>query len=243
MNMVCITIAWNEEELLPVFLKHYERICSKIIVYDNESDDRTAQICDAHPLVERRVYKTDGQIRDDVYIDIKNNSWKEFKDYDWVCVLDLDEFVYHENLELFLESCKRKNISIPQTTGYSMWSETMPNLDSPIWKQITKGIRDTWYDKTPIFDPKFIIEINYKHGCHACFPSGSIVYDKYPSLKLLHCKNIGGLERLENRRKLYEKRLSPKNIEEKWGHNYKFPSRIKEDWDKHLHFSKEVIDI
>jgi glycosyltransferase involved in cell wall biosynthesis len=243
MNMVCITIAWNEEELLPVFLNHYDKICSKIIVYDNESDDRTAEICDLHPLVERRVYKTDGQIRDDVYIEIKNNAWKEFRDYDWVCVLDLDEFVYHENLELLLETCKRKNISIPQTTGYSMWSESMPNTNSPIWKQINKGIRDTWYDKTPIFDPKLIEDINYKHGCHACYPSGSIVYDKYSSLKLLHCKNIGGIKRLEERRKLYEKRLSHKNIEEKWGHNYQFPCRIKEDWDKHLHFSEEVIDI
>lgn len=243
MNMVCITIAWNEEELMPVFLNHYEKLCSKIIVYDNESDDRTAEICDSHPLVERRVYKTEGQIRDDVYIDIKNNAWKEFKDYDWVCVLDLDEFVYHEDIETLLESCKRKNISIPQTTGYSMWSESMPDSETPIWKQITRGIRDTWYDKTPIFDPKLIEDINYKHGCHACYPAGSIVYEKYASLKLLHCKNIGGIQRLEDRRKLYEKRLSSINVEKKWGHNYQFPCRIKEDWDKHKRFSVDVIDI
>ena len=132
--MVCITIAWNEQELMPIFLNHYEKICDKIIVYDNESDDKTSEICDAHPLVERRVYKTNGEIRDDVYLDIKNQEWK-----------------------------------------------------------------------------------NFKHGCHACYPSGSIVYEKFPSLKLLHCKNIGGWERLEERRKLYEKRLSDINKQKKMG--------------------------
>jgi glycosyltransferase involved in cell wall biosynthesis len=241
--MVCITIAWNEQELMPIFLNHYEKICDKIIVYDNESDDKTVEICDAHPLVERRVYKTDGQIRDDVYLDIKNNEWKNFRDYDWVCVLDLDEFVYHPNIKDFLVSCKRKGISIPQTTGYSMWSDKLPNSEQPIWEQIKMGLRDTWYDKTPIFDPKLIEEINYKHGCHACYPSGVIVYDKYPSLKLLHCKNIGGWERLEHRRRLYEKRLSDINKERKWGHNYELPCRIKEEWDKHRLFSKDITNI
>ena len=241
--MVCITIAWNEQELMPIFLNHYEKICDKIIVYDNESDDRTAEICDAHPLVERRVYKTNGQIRDDVYLDIKNNQWKNFRDYDWVCVLDLDEFVYHPNLKDFLVSCKRKGISIPQTTGYSMWSDQLPNSEEPIWEQIKMGLRDTWYDKTPIFDPKLIEEINYKHGCHACYPSGVIVYDKFPSLKLLHCKNIGGWERLEHRRRLYEKRLSDVNKERKWGHNYELPCRIKEEWDKHRLFSNDITNI
>ncbi len=241
--MICITIAWNEEELMPIFLNHYEKICDKIIVYDNESDDRTAEICDSHPLVERRVYKTDGQIRDDIYLDIKNNSWKDYRYYDWVCVLDLDEFIYHPNLHYFLESCKRKGISIPQTNGYSMWSEDLPDSKENIWEVSSKGIRDTWYDKTPIFDPKLIQDINFKHGCHACFPSGSIVYDKYPELKLLHYKNIGGWERLEKRRKLYENRLSDINKEKKWGHNYELPCRIKEEWDKHSRFSQDILDI
>ncbi len=241
MRMVCITIAWNEEELLPIFLNHYEKFCEKIIVYDNESDDRTAEICDAHALVERRVYATEGQIRDDVYLQIKNSAWKDFRDYDWVCVLDLDEFVYHKDLETFLLSCKRKGISIPQTEGFSMCSETLPSPKANIWEEITKGIRDTWYDKTPIFDPKLIDDIGFKHGCHACYPAGVIVYDKFPSLKLLHYKNIGGLKRLENRRKLYEKRLSSINIEKKWGHNYLYPCRIKEEWDKHLLYSTEIL--
>lgn len=239
--MLCITIAWNEEELMPIFLNHYEKICDKIIVYDNESDDRTAEICDSHPLVERRVYKTDGQIRDDIYLDIKNNVWKEYRHYDWVCVLDLDEFIYHPNLNYFLQSCKRKGISIPQTTGYSMWSEELPSQDNNIWESITKGMRDTWYDKTPIFDPKLIDEINFKHGCHACYPSGVIIYDKFPELKLLHCKNIGGWERLEIRRKLYEKRLSDINKDKKWGHNYELPCRIKEEWEKHKLYSTEIL--
>jgi glycosyltransferase involved in cell wall biosynthesis len=239
--MVCIAIAWNEEELLPIFLNHYEKFCEKIIIYDNESDDRTAEICDAHPLVERRIYATDGQIRDDVYLEIKNSAWKEFRDYDWVCVLDLDEFIYHEDLETFLLSCKRKGISIPQTTGYSMCSETLPNSKSDIWQEINKGMRDTWYDKTPIFDPKLIDDIGFKHGCHACYPAGVIIYDKYLSLKLLHYKNIGGLKRLEDRRKLYEKRLSSINIERKWGHNYLYPCRIKEEWDKHKLYSTEIL--
>lgn len=243
MKMVCITIAWNEEQLLPIFLNHYEKFCEKIIVYDNESDDGTAEICDAHSLVERRIYETEGQIRDDVYLQIKNTAWKEFRDYDWVCILDLDEFVYHKDLETFLLSCKRKGISIPQTTGFSMWSESLPNPTSNIWEEITTGMRDTWYDKTPIFDPKLIDDIGFKHGCHACYPAGVIVYDKYPSLKLLHYKNIGGIERLENRRKLYEKRLSTINIERKWGHNYLYPCRIKEEWDKHRLYSTSILDI
>jgi hypothetical protein len=40
--------------MLPYYLRHYERFCEQIVVYDNASDDGSQEIVVSHPLCDLR---------------------------------------------------------------------------------------------------------------------------------------------------------------------------------------------
>ena len=134
MKLHVYTVCWNEEELLPFFFKHYERFADKIVAYDNMSDDSTPEILGAHPLCERRAFDTGGKVRDDLLLKVKNNAWKESRgEADWVIVCDADEFIFHPDLVGYLDSCRERDITIPQPTGFSMVCDDWPEPDKQIW--------------------------------------------------------------------------------------------------------------
>jgi hypothetical protein len=59
---------------------------------------------------------------------------------------------------------------------------------------LTWGRYDRFFSKQVIFDPVRVAEINYDPGAHVSKPEGEIVFDRDPSLKLLHYKYIGGVD-------------------------------------------------
>jgi hypothetical protein len=95
------------------------------------------------------------------------------------------------------------------------------------------GTQDDWYSKPAIFDPNAITEINYAPGAHTCDPTGNVLEDRSPELKLLHYRFLGRdyvLKRFETRRQ----RQSSVNIEKGWGfHFQKKPREIKR-WFKEV---------
>lgn len=72
------TIAYNEERMLPFFIKWYrDRFPDcRIVLYDNQSTDNTVKICEDNNI-EVITYFTNGEMRDSALRDIKNNCWKE----------------------------------------------------------------------------------------------------------------------------------------------------------------------
>ena len=64
-------LCWNEEKILPYFLRHYGRIASKIVIYDNESSDRSVEIIRSYPNTEVIPYSTDEKIDDFRWLGIK----------------------------------------------------------------------------------------------------------------------------------------------------------------------------
>ncbi len=212
------SLCWNEEKILPFVLNYYFPYCDKITIMDNESDDNSVKIIQSYTKTEVRSYSTQGEIRDDIYLEIKNNIWKESRGKaDWVIVCDVDEILYHPNLISKLKELKDEGFTIIKPHGYDMYSENFPTKSL---LEITTGVKDNrLLGKCIIFNPNKIDEINYKTGCHKCYPTGELKFYKKNDFKMLHYKCLN-LDYLIDRFSLLNKRLSNYNIENKFGKHY-----------------------
>jgi len=231
-------LCWNEEKIIPHFLRHYENIVSNIIVYDNKSDDGSLKILNKHPKVTVVSYDTGGQIRDDAYLQIKNNAWKNSrKSADIVMVCDMDEFIYTKNLKEFITEFNESDSTILKPIGYDMMINDfdITNSDDLI-NDVKNGNRHDHFDKLCMFKPNQIKEINYNFGCHVANPTGNIKYFN-KEVKLLHYKKVG-LSYYLNKMFQYKKRVSKFNKDRRLGYQYNFSK------EKHItDFNEELITI
>ena len=214
------SLCWNEEKILPFVMNYYSAFCEKMIITDNESDDNSLSIISSYPTATVRTFSSNGEIRDDMYLEIKNNVWKESRGKaDWVIICDTDEILYHPNLLEKLDELKQKGYSIIKPYGFDMYSDVFPQKNL---LEIKNGVKDFRHlRKCIIFNPNMIDEINFKAGCHKCYPKGRVKYYSSTDFKLLHYKNLG-LDYLIGRYELLRKRLSWFNIEHKLGKHYLF---------------------
>lgn len=207
------TIAFNEEFMIKFMIDHYRKRfpnCN-IVVYDNHSTDNTVDIAKANKC-EVIPFDTENQINDRIYIEIKNNCWKKSKT-DWVLVCDVDELLDISQTELDRER-RLWGSTIIKTTGFDM-----VNLEKGIsLPQIKHGVRNIAYDKSCLFNTRFIKEINYKAGCHICNPEGIIKYST-KHYQLFHYRYLNA-DLLVKRYKTFFARLSDENKENDWGIQY-----------------------
>jgi len=230
------TITYNEEKIIPYFIKHYSQY-GNITIYDNYSTDDTEKIA-LENGVKVIKYDSNNQIRDDLYLEIKNNCWKD-SEADWVIVCDADEFIYHPDLINMLKATK-STIFVP--AGYDMVSETFPTTDSQIYDEIQFGTPSSGMCKMCLFNPKEIKEIDFTPGCHSAYPKGNVIKQKNdPDLKLLHMKALSR-EYVINKHKVYSKRLSAENNKHGWGYHYHWDDKtIHNYFNKTIKNSKKVI--
>lgn len=214
------TICWNEALMLPYFLRHYERIAERIVVFDNGSDDASPDIVRAHQTAELKSFDSSGESREDIEIDIKNNVWKQSRDVaDFVIVCDVDELLFHPQLTKYLEDCRRRKITVPIPTGYQMVAARFPVTDGQIYDEVPSGLFDPRWSKHVLFAPEEIEEINYGPGCHEVNPVGRCWCEQEPQLKLLHYKFLGA-EYLIDRYRELGARKSAHDRSHNYGHQY-----------------------
>jgi len=214
------TICWNEERMLPFFLRHYEQIAERIVVYDNGSDDASQEIVCRHPIAELRHFDSHGESREDIEIDVKSNVWKESRrTADFVIICDVDEFLFHPHLNKYLLDCRRRGITMPIPDGYQMVSERFPTTTGQIYEEVKRGLYHSRWSKRVIFDPHAIEEIHYAPGCHEADPVGKIFCDRVPQLKLLHFKFLG-IDYLITRYRELGARKSRHDLSHQYGHQY-----------------------
>ncbi|MBN2485665.1 MAG: glycosyltransferase family 2 protein [Bacteroidales bacterium] len=229
------TLCYNEEVLMPYFLRHYMEFCENIFIYDNFSTDNSCRIASGNKNVHIRKFDTNNQIRDDIYLEIKNNCWKE-SNADLVIVCDMDEFLYHRNITRFLKRFKSLGYTIARPTAFDMFSQKVPIGEGHIYKEVTIGARNMFFDKMLLFDPRKIKETNYYPGCHYAIPEGEVkLYKNDNALKLLHFKYLG-IDYVMNRHLIYRNRLSNINRQNQWGKEYEkdYEEEIKSKINKHL---------
>ncbi len=166
MKIHAYSLCWNAEFILPYYLRHYEKFCEKIIIYDNMSTDKSRDIINNHPLSELRDFNTNNEFRDDIHLMLKNDCWKECrnKGIDYVIVSDIDEFLYSTNLISFLET--NKKFSVFKPAGFEMFAYKLQQNENQLYDQIKKGFFNSKFCKKIIFSPDRIKEINFLPGCH-----------------------------------------------------------------------------
>jgi glycosyltransferase involved in cell wall biosynthesis len=218
------TVAWNEELMMPFFLRHYLAFSEKIVVFDNESTDRTAEIVRACPRAELRSYATDNQNSERSKLSIKNQAYKESRGRaDWVIVCDVDEFLYHPRLVGLLGFYRLMGINFPKVRGFDIVPGRMPDTSDNLAEQYRLGVPSGRYDKRIIFSPE--LDMDFAPGSHrAAKPNGSRE-TRRPKLKLLHYKMLTA-DYFVQRNRLLGARRSKDNIQNHWGTHYTAPAEV-----------------
>lgn len=216
-NLTVYTITYNEEIMLPFFIKHYRKLFPncEIVIYDNESTDNTVKIAKENNCIVL-TYSTNNQLSDSTYLKIKNNCWKD-SNTKWNLICDCDELC-----EITLEDLKKedsKGTTIIQFEGYDMVNRSNDEDNIDI-ENIKYGVRNYSYDKTTLFNKEKITDINYAPGCHSCYAHGEIIYPS-KTYRLLHYKYIGQ-NFLIDRYKNFNQRLSQENKNLRWGIQYTY---------------------
>lgn len=206
------TLTYNEAILMQFMIDHYRSRFPgcHIVVYDNNSTDKTVEIAQNNGC-EIRSYPANNQLDDGLHMRIKNSCWKD-AGTDWVLMCDLDEM-----LDINEEQLKQEEAAGVTRIKTEAW--TMVNLvdtyDASSLAAIDHGFRDAGYDKSLLFDKRFIQEINYNPGAHGCRPMGNVV-DSSKIYKIYHYQYINPdifvAKRMET-----AKRLSDVNRKHGWG--------------------------
>ena len=171
MKLHLTTICWNEEYILPHFLDHYfDQGVDHITVYDNMSTDSSVNICRSYgDKVSVTPYDSNNQIRDDLYLQIKNEYWKK-NPGDWNIVVDCDEFLtvhkkYHHTKQALrnqLQIFKRKGNLLPRVIGVNIVSDDIEKTNELTDKMC---VLDQAFNKRCVFTPE--LAPIFKPGCHA----------------------------------------------------------------------------
>ncbi len=216
------TFCYNEERIIPFFLKHYNQFVDRIFVFDNQSNDTSRELLNKSPKVNVVDWDSGGIFRDDQLRNLKNRIWKRSRGIaDFVMVLDMDEFIFYDNIIAALVKLKSENYSVIRFQGYEMVSEGFPNKS--FIDEVQHGVRNPQYDKMVLLDPNKIENINYSIGAHLALPEGWVkIKMNDPGFKLLHYRFLG-IDYLLNKHASRAERLSEINIKNKWSYHFNLP--------------------
>jgi glycosyltransferase involved in cell wall biosynthesis len=225
---------WNEEYLLPHFLRHYAPFVDRFVIFDDGSTDRSIDILQREPTVETRPTN---RRADEPYIHFNtalyNNAWKESRGQaDWVIVGNIDEFIYGRDVASHLATCHSNGITAIPLLGFEMISrDDLPAGKSPP-AAVRSGAPSAPMSRWAIFNPDAIEEINYGVGRHTCRPTGDIVIPDKDRLLNLHFKRVG-LARTFQRQRLQDTRRSITERRQGLGHHYEHAwPQFLADWEK-----------
>lgn len=243
-----LSVCWNEEFFLPYFLQHYS-FATKIVIFDNMSSDNSVALMKQHPNVEICTYNTNAQIRDDIYLEIKNHAWKQYRHLcDWVIIVDIDELIYHPlGIPAFVQSLP-PHVGIAKCKGYEMFC---PNLspfspEVPIYQKCVTGVPGIKLDKCTLLNTKMVQEINYLTGCHQAFPQlarPNMTIYTHPQFVLLHYKFIHPLPQMIFRYKQMARRLSRENVLNGWGFHYTNMQSLASKYHTLHHTSRSIFTL
>jgi glycosyltransferase involved in cell wall biosynthesis len=230
MKIDVFAICYNEEKLLPFFIRYYKRFARNIYIFDNYSTDDSRKIArDMGAIVNTFGNQ---KLDDREYIKLKNAVYKR-SDADYVIVSDADEILYHPDLINQLKILKSQGVLLPGIEGYNVYSELWPREEIT---EIDTGFRDPNFTKQIIFSPK--VDINFTFGCHKNSATGK----RGGKLYMLHYRCIGGLREMTSRHRMYSLRMCDFNKVHKLGmHYFRTVEQLRAEWDANIKRAKKIV--
>jgi hypothetical protein len=87
--------------MLRFFFRHYDGLVQRYVVFDDGSIDNSLELLRSNPKVDLRPMLPDSDPESRVAsgLSVLESCWKESRGTaDWVIVADIDEHLYHPNL-------------------------------------------------------------------------------------------------------------------------------------------------
>jgi len=226
MKIETFAVCYNEEKMLPYFLRHYLQYGS-VTIFDNHSTDRSVEIAQTMGAVVIE-YDSDNKFREDTLIHLKNICWKE-SEADWVIIVDIDEFVYHRNLLWILE---RTEGTVIMPKMFEMFSEIFPTTPVQIYDEVRVGIE--MKSKMCLFRPDQITEMDYDCGAHFAHPKGNFILNVRTEIIALHFKYLS-LEYIASKYAELNVRRSEEDKQRGWSSHME---RTREELQKEFEIMK-----
>jgi hypothetical protein len=218
-------LAKDEELLLPYAIRHYITFCSRIVLHDLGSVDRTKEIARAAGI-EIREWDSSGEFNDLLNKKIKDEAWRGTSS-DWAAMVDCDEFLYFPlGAGNTLSAYNAANVAVVKPYGFEMSHPVLPTTAGQIYDEIKMGARDDrWYAKPVLISSKRVETIDFGVGADQCKGTlkgggafGNPTNLNIPPTYLLHFHSgIGPIERIA---RLYDERrakLAAVNVRNRWG--------------------------
>ncbi len=228
---VVITVCFNEALIIPHFLHNY-RDAQQIIVYDDGSTDESLNLLKQNPIVTVRehTFGERDKLDERKITFVKNEIWQEYKEMEFVIVVDMDEFVCstkeEESVGNLLFTLKH---AFPKTAFFRGTCFDMHNVEGNdvfvkekgdevhknLIKSIKKGFFNQQYSKVVILNPQGIATLRYVDGAHRCTFRLNRGFENHnptnPPILLLHFRYAFGEDAFVARREGLKKRVGEYN--------------------------------
>jgi hypothetical protein len=220
------TITWNERCILPFFFDHYEPWVDRFVVFDDGSDDGTAEALSRHPKVDLRPFPPKGSSFVLAARALWQEVWKESRGRaNWVIITNVDEFFYHpDGMRAYLQRCLTEGVTIIHPRGYEMVGDRFPAAGTHLVEQLPMGVPMFGQDKRQLFSPDAIAEINFAPGRHQCKPTGTVVEPRTFETALLHYKYVDPHGYTIPRQHVLGRRLLAGDLSNGFGWQYQQPA-------------------
>jgi dTDP-4-dehydrorhamnose 3,5-epimerase-like enzyme len=184
-------LVWNERPLLPFFLEHYRPFVDRFFLFDDGSDDGSAEYLAEQPDVTLSRFDGAGASFVDAARSFYNEAWKASRGRaDFVGLVNIDELLHHPDPRAALQTAREKGYTFLTARGWDIVSDAFPT-EGPLVRTTNRGVHSRAMAKTAFFDPDAIEDAGFSVGRHAAAPSGRVVRPTRPWFDLLHYKHLG----------------------------------------------------
>jgi len=199
MNVHIYANCWNEMRLLAYFLRHYDPFVEQFVILDDGSTDGSVEFLKNQAKVKLIMANRKGGSYIQQSHIFFNEAWKESRSRaDWIITCNIDEHVYHQDIEEYLRKCRQDGVTILPAEGYEMVALNFPSSQGRLCDEVRLGAPtqkltgpSSLFNKIMVFNPQAIEEIHFAIGRHTAHPTGKITYPNSIELKLLHYKFLG----------------------------------------------------